>query len=152
MPAYTMAVFVKAQGAMQGEGLAADATSGAPDIPPYEATTVFVRGAMNGWGEVDTFSYEGDGIYMATIDIAAGSYEFKVASADWSTVDFGAGADGQAVTLGQAKTLGRSGANLQLNLVNSATYVFVLDANMKIVMKNISASQLSGVLDTLLKK
>ncbi|HEY9043032.1 MAG TPA: alpha-1,6-glucosidase domain-containing protein [Rheinheimera sp.] len=131
VPAYTMAVFVKAQGAMQGEGLAADATSGAPDIPPYEATTVFVRGAMNGWGEVDTFSYEGDGIYMATIDIAAGSYEFKVASADWSTVDFGAGANGQAVTLGQAKTLGRSGANLQLNLVNSATYVFVLDANNK---------------------
>ena len=131
VPAYTMAVFVKAQGAMQGEGLAADATSGAPDIPPYEATTVFVRGAMNGWGEVDTFSYEGDGIYMATIDIAAGSYEFKVASADWSTVDFGAGADGQAVTLGQAKTLGRSGANLQLNLPNSATYVFVLDANNK---------------------
>ncbi|HBN89089.1 MAG TPA: DUF3372 domain-containing protein, partial [Rheinheimera sp.] len=85
VPAYTMAVFVKAQGAMQGEGLAADATSGAPDIPPYEATTVFVRGAMNGWGEVDTFSYEGDGIYMATIDIAAGNYEFKVASADWST-------------------------------------------------------------------
>lgn len=30
--------------------------------------------------------------------------------------------------------------------------LFVLDANMKIVMKNISASQLSGVLDTLLKK
>ncbi|WP_273024972.1 alpha-1,6-glucosidase domain-containing protein [Rheinheimera sp.] len=131
VPAYTMAVFVKAQGAMQGEGLAADATSGAPDIPPYEATTVFVRGAMNGWGEVDTFSYEGDGIYMATIDIAAGNYEFKVASADWSTVDFGAGADGQAVTLGQAKALGRSGANLQLNLVNGATYVFVLDANNK---------------------
>lgn len=131
VPAYTMAVFVKAQGATQGAGLAADATSGAPDIPPYAATTVFIRGAMNGWGEVDAFSYAGEGIYMASIDIAAGSYEFKVASADWSTVDFGAGGDGQAVTLGQAKTLGRSGANLQVNFANAATYVFVLDASNK---------------------
>lgn len=126
VPAYSMAVFVKAQGATQGAGLAADATTGAPDIPPYEAITVYVRGSLNGWGEVDAFSYAGEGIYTATIDIAAGNYEFKIASADWSTVDFGS-AD-QAVTLGQAKTLSRGASNLQLSLANTATYVFTLDA------------------------
>ncbi|WP_240220340.1 pullulanase-type alpha-1,6-glucosidase [Rheinheimera hassiensis] len=131
VPAQTIAVFVKQQQGAQGTGLAADATTGAPDIPPYEATTVFVRGDMNGWGEVDAFNYEGDGIYMATIDIAAGNYEFKLASGDWSTVDFGAGADGQSVTLGQAKTLNRGGANLQITIVNTATYVFVVDATNK---------------------
>lgn len=131
VPAQTMAVFVKPQQGSQGEGLAANATTGAPDIPPYEATTVFVRGDMNGWGEVDAFNYEGDGIYMATIDIAAGSYQFKLASGDWSTVDFGAGADGQSVTLGQAKTLNSGGANLQVTIANTATYVFVLDATNK---------------------
>ncbi|HEX5794043.1 MAG TPA: alpha-1,6-glucosidase domain-containing protein, partial [Rheinheimera sp.] len=131
VPAYSMAVFVKAQGATQGEGLAADATSGAPDIPPFEATTVFVRGSLNGWGEVDAFNYQGEGVYLATITVAAGNYEFKVASADWSTVDFGAGNDGQQVTLGQVKTLGRSGANLQVNFANAATYAFVLDASNK---------------------
>ncbi|KUM51954.1 pullulanase-type alpha-1,6-glucosidase [Rheinheimera sp. EpRS3] len=131
VPAQTMAVFVKQQQGAQGTGLAADATTGAPDIPPYEATTIYVRGGMNGWGEVDAFNYEGDGIYMATIDIAAGSYEFKLASGDWSTVDFGAGVDGQSVTLGQAKTLNRGGANLQITIANTATYVFVVDATNK---------------------
>ncbi|MCS4306488.1 pullulanase [Rheinheimera pacifica] len=131
VPAQTMAVFVKQQLGAQGTGLAADATSGAPDIPPYEATTIYVRGGMNGWGEVDAFEYDGSGIYTAIIDIVAGNYEFKVASGDWSTVDFGAGGDGQAVTLLQAKTLAEGGGNLQVSFANSATYAFVLDATNK---------------------
>lgn len=131
VPAQTMAVFVKQQQGAQGTGLAADATSGAPDIPPYEATTIYVRGGMNGWGEVDAFEYDGSGIYIAIIDIVAGNYEFKVASGDWSTVDFGAGSDGQTVTLLQAKTLAEGGGNLQVSFANSATYAFVLDATNK---------------------
>ncbi|MDX1678650.1 alpha-1,6-glucosidase domain-containing protein, partial [Arsukibacterium sp.] len=129
VPAYSMAVFVKAQMGEQGSGLAADATLGAPDIPPYEATTVYVRGGMNGWGETDAFTYAGEGIYKAEFDIAAGNYEFKVASADWSTVDKGAGADGSAVTLGTAKTLAQGGGNLSITIPATATYIFTLDAN-----------------------
>jgi pullulanase len=129
VPAYSMAVFVKAQMGEQGTGLSADATSGAPDIPPYQATTVFVRGAMNGWGETDAFTYAGDGIYKAEFDIAAGDYDFKVASADWSTVDKGAGADGNAVILGTTKTLSQGGGNLAISITATATYIFTLDAN-----------------------
>ena len=131
VPAQTIAVFVKAQGATQGAGLAADATSGAPDIPPYEATTVFVRGGMNGWGEVDAFTYDGDGIYKAELEITAGSYEFKVASSDWSTVDKGAGADGNAVNLGAAKVLASGGGNLNATFPATAVYIFTLDATNK---------------------
>uniref|UniRef100_A0A486XTU3 Putative pullulanase n=1 Tax=Rheinheimera sp. BAL341 TaxID=1708203 RepID=A0A486XTU3_9GAMM len=131
VPAYTMAVFVKAQGAEQGAGLSADATSGAPDIPPYEATTVFVRGGMNGWGESDAFTYDGDGIYKAELEITAGSYEFKVASSDWSTVDKGAGADGNAVNLGAAKVLAQGGGNLSATFPATAVYIFTLDATNK---------------------
>lgn len=127
VPAYTAAVFVKPQQGAQGAGLKADATMGAPDVAPYGLTKVFVRGGMNGWGEVDAFSYAGAGVYTARITLAAGSHEFKVASADWSTVDFGAKSGEQDVQFGKAQTLSRSGANLKANF-NAGTYVFTLDA------------------------
>jgi len=126
VPAYTAAVFVKPQNGAQGEGLKADATMGAPDFAPYGLTTVYVRGAMNGWGETDAMSYVGDGVYSTTITIAAGDYEFKVASADWSTVDFGS-AD-QQVTLGAAKTLNRGGSNLKITIPKTSSYTFTVNA------------------------
>jgi pullulanase len=129
VPANTIAVFVKPQMGAQGAGLAADATLGAPDIPPYAATDVFVRGGFNGWGEANAFTYAGSGIYKAEFQIAAGDYEFKVASSDWSTVDQGAGADGSAVTLGTAKALTQGGGNLRINIPASTIYIFTLDAN-----------------------
>jgi len=131
VPAYTMAVFVKAQGAAQGAGLSADATTGAPDIPPYEATTVFVRGAMNGWGESDPFSYDGEGVYSATLNIGAGDYAFKVASADWATVNLGVGAAGGTVTLDQDIVIEPSNDNLNISIPKASSYVFRLDANNK---------------------
>ncbi|MCH8536413.1 MAG: DUF3372 domain-containing protein [Alkalimonas sp.] len=128
VPAQTMAVFVKAQHGDQGEGLAADATIGAPDIPPYEATSVFVRGGMNGWSTDDEMAYAGAGIYSIIVDLQAGQYEFKIASEDWSTVDFGGGADGQDVLLDTPNTLARSGGNLNIDIAVSGRYVFSLDA------------------------
>ena len=82
VPAYTTAVFVKAQGDTQGAGLNANATAGAPDVVPFGSTEVFVRGGMNGWGEDDSFTYVGAGEYRVAITLAAGDYEFKIASAD----------------------------------------------------------------------
>lgn len=127
VPALTTAVFVKAQGSQQGAGLSAYATSGAPDVVPYGSTAVFVRGAMNGWGEVDQMTYLGNGIYQAVIDVAAGDYEFKIASADWSTVDFGS--SDQVVTLGSQKSLSRGASNLQLSLATDASLRFTIDAS-----------------------
>ena len=128
VPAFTMAVFVKAQAGAQGTGLKADATMGAPDIAPYGLTKVFVRGGMNGWGEVDAFEYVGAGVYQAKINIgSSGTQEFKVASGDWSTVDFGAKSGEQDVKFGVAQTLQRSGANMKANF-SAGTYVFTLNA------------------------
>lgn len=95
---------------------------------PFAATKVYVRGGMNGWGEVDQLSYDGASSYSVTLDLAAGDYEFKVASADWSTVDFGGGADGQNVTLATDKVLARSGSNLKLNLAAAGRYRFSFNA------------------------
>ena len=128
VPAFSMAVFVKAQMGEQGAGLAADATLGAPDIPPYQATTVFIRGGMNGWGEVDAFNYAGAGIYNATLNIDAGSYEFKVASGDWSTVNLGAGAAGNQVVVDTPIVIEPSNDNLRIDIASSSSYVFTLNA------------------------
>ncbi|MGZ9899017.1 pullulanase-type alpha-1,6-glucosidase [Shewanella gaetbuli] len=132
VPALTTAVFVKLQGDTQGEGLSATATAGAPDVVPYGSTTVFVRGGMNGWGEVDAFTYVGAGEYRIAIALDAQTYEFKVASADWSTVDFGAlSGDVADVDESVAEALARSGANMKFTPSMAGTYVFSLDASDK---------------------
>ncbi|MEW6982425.1 alpha-1,6-glucosidase domain-containing protein [Colwelliaceae bacterium 6471] len=130
VPALTTAVFVKVQGESQGVGLSAFATAGAPDVVPYGDTSVYVRGGMNGWGEVDAFSYVGDGIYRVAIDLTANEYEFKLASGDWSTVNLGAPQSGNVVEEGVDFTLlPGSNDNLKLSIATDATYIFTLDAS-----------------------
>jgi hypothetical protein len=128
VPAYTTAVFVQPQGAAQGEGLAADATSGAADVVPYGSTTVYVRGEMNGWSTDDAFHYFGGGIYTSDIYLDAGTYQFKTASEDWSTVDFGAAGGEEAVVIGEDKNLVAGGANRSVTITEADTYSFTLDA------------------------
>ncbi|MBT1446366.1 pullulanase-type alpha-1,6-glucosidase [Shewanella sp. JM162201] len=132
VPAYTTAVFVKTQGDSQGDGLAATATVGAPDVVPFGSTTVYVRGGMNGWGTANAMSYVGGGEYRVAISLAAGNYEFKLASEDWNTVDFGAlSADVAVVDEGVSESLAAKGANLKFSVTTAATYVFALDASNK---------------------
>lgn len=93
---------------------------------PFPGTTVLLRGSMNDWGEDDAFTYEGSGIYSLTLAMEAGQYEFKVASSDWSTVNFGA--NGEA-TVGSEISLVNGGNNIPLSIDNSDTYIFTLDAS-----------------------
>ncbi|HFB66118.1 MAG TPA: DUF3372 domain-containing protein [Aeromonadales bacterium] len=129
VPAFTTAVFVKPQGASQGAGLSAFATSGAPDVVPYGSTTIFVRGEMNGWGEADPMDYKGGGIYRVSIPLTGGtSYAFKVASSDWSTVDLGTAAGDEVVSENVVKNLVSGGANISFTPGIDATYVFEVNA------------------------
>ncbi len=127
VPALTTAVFVKPQGETQGTGLSAFATSGAPDVVPYGDTVVYVRGGMNGWGEVDAMSYVGNGVYQVAIDLAAGDYEFKIASGDWSTVNNGA--DGTAELGADLTLVPGSNSNIKLSITEATSYLFSLDAS-----------------------
>ncbi|MEI8664096.1 DUF3372 domain-containing protein [Pseudoalteromonas sp. B28] len=130
VPPYTLAVFTKNQGESQGAGLSANATVGAPDVVPYGSTAVFVRGTLNDWGTRDAFEYIGEGEYRIAIALSAGDYEFKIASEDWSTVDFGALTDADKdVVENQSEALTRSGANMIFSAAIDATYVFSLDAS-----------------------
>jgi len=83
---------------------------------PYGATAVLLRGDMNGWGESDAMSFVGSGIYRIVVELQVGTYGFKVASADWSTVNLGAmSAAETAVMIGVPKTL-LPGSNDNLSL------------------------------------
>ncbi len=91
-------------------------------------TDVFVRGAMNGWGAVDVFSYQGEGVYVTELELSAGSVEFKVASEDWATVNLGNPNDAASntVTVDEGKVLGGSNNNLLLDVPEAGLYRFTV--------------------------
>ncbi len=95
---------------------------------PFVGTSVLLRGDMNGWGESDAFTYEGGRIYTFSTSLVAGTYGFKIASADWSTVNYGAeSADMTQVALGVTSHLAQSNDNLSLILAEDADLVFIFD-------------------------
>lgn len=94
---------------------------------PYGETSVYLRGVGGDWGTTNEFEYAGSNIYSITLNLGTGAQSFKVASADWSTVNFGGGADVN-VTLGTAKTLESPGADLRLQLDEAGNYQFAVDA------------------------
>ena len=101
---------------------------------PFGRTPVFVRGAMNGWGTDDALVFKGAAHHTAIVQLAAGSYEFKVASEDWATVNMGA-AEGESnvVSVGAAFTgLTQGGGNLAIEIAEEGTYRFELDGRQTI--------------------
>ena len=95
---------------------------------PFAGTQVFLRGGFNSWGTATPFAFQGDAQYRADIELGAESYEFKVASEDWSTVNIGA-ADSDTVMVGQPLPLADMGGppNLKLTVAEADTYAFTLD-------------------------
>ncbi|MGJ8693440.1 MAG: alpha-1,6-glucosidase domain-containing protein [Thalassotalea sp.] len=90
-------------------------------------TTAFIRGEMNSWGEVDTLTYQGDGIYSVDISLAAGSYNFKVASGDWSTINLGGDVADLSVVIDTPYQLVQgSNDNLAITIAEAATYTFTV--------------------------
>ena len=82
---------------------------------PYVGTPVYIRGALNDWGTNNELEYQGGRTYIMTMDIEPGNYEFKVASEDWDTVNFGALSADDAdrnVNVGQTTALARTNDNL----------------------------------------
>ncbi len=87
----------------------------------------FVRGGFNGWGNPpeSMLINLGDGQYGSAFQVTAGDYEFKLASADWSserTADV-------SVTLGEPVTLNTSGGNVKMSLAQDGCYRFSVDTS-----------------------
>ncbi|WP_026375076.1 alpha-1,6-glucosidase domain-containing protein [Aestuariibacter salexigens] len=96
----------------------------------YFDNPVYLRGGMNGWGTDNPFEFQGEGVYETAIDMEAGTYEFKVATDDWATVNLGAvsGADeDRRVELGQDKPLATTNDNLYIEVLDAEPYLFQWD-------------------------
>jgi len=87
---------------------------------------VFVRGTLNDWGTRDAFEYIGEGEYRIAIALSAGDYEFKIASEDWSTVDYGGVGESPVVMVGEQSLLEAVGANITLNIAEQGNYTFAV--------------------------
>lgn len=94
------------------------------DLPTY-ALPVYLRGEMNDWGLADPMVYQGNGVYETTIDLAIDSYQFKIASEDWSTVVLGY--DGN-VNINTPQMLFSGGGNVVISPEQALPYVFTLDS------------------------
>lgn len=101
----------------------------------FGANTVYIRGTMNGWGEADVLTYDGNGGYSANITLDGSDVIFKVATGDWSTVNLGAnGAENAAVNIGESKVLfkGENPDNMTISAPAAGDYEFKVlgpDAN-----------------------
>ncbi|CAH1540898.1 Pullulanase [Vibrio jasicida] len=105
----------------------------AADAPTFGETSLFLRGTITTW---DTpaedssakFNYVAADVYSLGIDLAAGSYEMKIASADWAG-DTNFGGEGN-VELGAAVTMdvGGDSANLKITIAEAGNYNFHFNA------------------------
>lgn len=109
-------------GGMNGSGGFARGTGG----DPY-GVDIFVRGGFNDWGITDPMIFDGS-TYSTTIDIAAGDWEFKIASEDWAAVDLGAAGGNPNVELDVPRLIGTGTFdNLFLSVMTAGLYTFTLD-------------------------
>lgn len=56
-------------------------------VPGAEAAAVYLRGTFNGWEAENDYvmTLDSNNHYLVTVHLSKGSYEYKAATADWST-------------------------------------------------------------------
>jgi hypothetical protein len=89
---------------------------------------LMLRGDMNDWGTNLVFDVAESGARSLTVDLAPGSYAFKVATADWMTFDAGAASfAGRALELDAPMPLAVGSTEvIELRVLQSATFHFLL--------------------------
>lgn len=103
---------------------------------------IYIRGGMNGWGEVDKLAFnavdagearEAGHEYVSSIALGADNVFFKVATSDWSTVNLGSATDGpEAMSLNTPLVLGGANDNnLSFDPAAAATFKFIFNEKTK---------------------
>jgi pullulanase len=132
VPDRSTAVFVDDQNGAQATGGLCNTREPEVVEPPGGdvSATVYVRGEVTdpAWSELTyPLAKVADSRYEVLIpDLAVGDYEFKIASEDWSTHDWG-GMAGAELTPGSSITLTRPGQNIVLRIPTAGDYKFILD-------------------------
>lgn len=101
----------------------------APDGKTIATVPMFVRGSMNNWGLAHRLQLAGAAKYEASMELDPGAHVFKVASEDWSAIDFGSPMDEPQAMPGHAKPLAFKGGNLALEVKERGVYLVQLDAS-----------------------
>jgi len=104
-----------------------------------DGVAVYLRGSMNDWGLHDRMQLLAPSVYAATVQLAKGDYEFKLASEDWEALDLGS--SGKPLAVDAPATLSRRGENLKLSVTNPASYQFKLDLSQAHPQLSISLHQ-----------
>jgi pullulanase len=71
VPAWSVAVFVKPQGSVQGIGLPVSKKQDLSSIPPFGDTPIYVKGLFEQWGTEVPMTFSGDYTYTADIEVTA---------------------------------------------------------------------------------
>lgn len=106
--------------------------------PHPEITRVYVRGTFNNWDVTTPMSSSDGVVYTATLSSLCD--EFKIASEDWKTVDFGADDDNTPVGYDVPYLLKEKGANMRLveNCNSSCYLIFNMKERTLTVSKKMS--------------
>lgn len=103
------------------------------NLPGPFGVEIFVRGSFNGWDVDNAMKFDRNSdAYVGYVELAPGYQEFKIASADWSTVDLGYDehtADG-VVEVGVPEPIETAGYhNMMLTVAEGGVYSFRLDVS-----------------------
>ncbi|WP_428263948.1 alpha-amylase family glycosyl hydrolase [Haliangium sp.] len=110
-------------------------TDASPDTPmcidnPLEGTSLYLRGSFNSWVADEEARLEYDCDHFTVVAEIIGSFEFKIADADWSAATtFGGGAAGTAVDLGAPLVVSNSEGGPNLGMIGSGLMTFTLDVS-----------------------
>ncbi|WP_409421199.1 pullulanase-type alpha-1,6-glucosidase [Pseudaeromonas sp. ZJS20] len=134
VPAWSVAVFVKAQGDAQGTGLPVSKKQDMSTVEPYDVD-VYAMGNQDIFGnwsasDANQFTFTGaDYSYTLSVEVtddmlSDDGAELKVADSSWSTVNFGICSDGDTLEGGTTLTLCSGGNNIPVPLEKAGTYTF----------------------------
>ncbi|MBT0586469.1 alpha-1,6-glucosidase domain-containing protein [Alteromonas oceanisediminis] len=98
---------------------------------PYFGTGVYIRGVNGDWGTTNEMTFQGGGQFTVAIELNTGEQAFKVATEDWSTVNYGGVSSDLAdreLAVGGELPLGMADDNnLLMTIDEQASYVFIFD-------------------------
>lgn len=95
---------------------------------PWGQEKLYLRGTLNDWGTSLPLQSQPGHRHVAELDLPAGPVSFKLASQDWSSLDFGTLPGDEALAPGVTKTLQFAGQDLQILLPQAGRWRLVVDS------------------------
>ncbi|MDF2153956.1 alpha-amylase [Vibrio sp. CAU 1672] len=114
--------------------------------PPYGDEAIYLRGTLTDWGSGSQMSYAGDNKYQTKVHLQPGDYDFKIASADWTTVKLQYG-DLSSTDGGLILDDSGNDGQIRIKVTTPGQYLFELDPVSKtLVVKVIESAAVNGVM------